>query len=158
MLLLLISVSMCFPQAPETTRQTAEKPDLNGSWMILCYERDGKPVDEAKNATVTIKDNVISFQAKDGTSKIKSMRCEFIKPGHIRVTEVDSVSTTGTEQAKEGVVVATKDYLAVCLHDENAGRNENAGRGQETSSSQISSSPSFKSKCTVILKRSDSTR
>jgi hypothetical protein len=152
MLSLLISVSMCFPQAPETTRQIAEKPDLNGSWMVLCYERDGKPVEEAKNAIVTIKDNVISFQAKDGTSKIKSMRCEFTKPGHVRVTEIDSVSTTGTEQAKEGVVVATKDYLAVCLHD------ENAGRGQESSTSQTSTNPSLKSKCTVILKRSDSSR
>ena len=142
--------STFFPQGRETAR-TTEKPDLNGSWTVVCYERDGQPIAEAKNATVTIKDNQISFQCKDGTTKIKSMQCEFGKPGHIRVTETDAASTTGErssgEKAKEGVVVATKEYLAVCLHDESTGRSQEA-----------SASPSMKSKCTVILKREGSDR
>jgi hypothetical protein len=152
MLSFLISIAMVLPPNQETQRPTTEKPDINGSWVVLCYERDGNPVAEAKNATVTIKDNLISFQAKDGSSKIKSMRCEFVKPGHIRVTEIDAVSTTGdrsaTDQVKEGVVVATKDYLAVSLHD-----NSEQRRGQI-----VTENPTVKPKCTVILKRAESNR
>ncbi len=155
MLTLLMSAVMFFPQGRTSDQANANKHDLDGSWTVLCYERDGQPVSEAKNATVTIKDNTVTFQAKDGTTKIKTMRCEFGKPGHIRVTE-SAASTqngndgngSGNEKAKEGVVVCTKDYLAICLHDENASTTQTDG----------ASSPSTKSKCTVILKREGSSR
>ena len=152
MLTLLVSLAMFFPQGRAADQ--ANKPDLDGNWTILCYEKDGQPVSEAKNATVSIKDNTVTFQAKDGTTKIKSLRCEFTKPGHIRVTETDASAGkgidgngSGGDKAKEGVVVCTKNYLAICLHDENTSTDK-ASDG----------SPTTKTKCTVILQREGSGR
>jgi len=201
---MLLSVGLMFPQTQgrqtptDRAQPTAggDRLDLDGNWTVLCFEKDGQPVEAAKNATVTFKDNMIKFEGKDGTSKVKSMRIEFDRPGHIRVTEMEptsaGTSTTnrgttasgstdnhGAGKAESGVYVATKDYLAICLHDESAEHGSGTGTGtgtgrsgsgtggtalgsgsQGSQGSQLSSSgfASSKTKCTVILKREGASR
>jgi len=181
MLTLLMSVALMVPQQgqsgqgqnPSRADGTAEKMDLDGNWTVLCYEKDGQPVEAAKDAVVTIKDNMVQFQAKDGTSKIKSMKLQFDRPGHLRVTETDATSGSGTtgsgrgttggtadHSAKAGVYVHTKDYLAVCVHDDATATDRGqgtTGSGQGSTTTSGRSSGSEKGKCTVILKKTSAT-
>src|SRR4249919_3025573 len=93
----MISIAFLFPQVgtAKTERPVAQEAaktaTLDGNWTVVCCERDGQPVDAARNATVTFKDNTIKVEAKDGTIKMKSMRVEFDKEGTLRVTESDSL-------------------------------------------------------------------
>ena len=155
---ILISIALLFPQvgtaktAQPVAQEVAKTASLDGNWTVVCYERDGQPVDAAKNATVTFKDNTIKFEAKDGTTKMKSMRVEFGKEGTLRITESDSLVSAEkgarAEQAKAGVYVLSKNYLAICVHDETAVRD---GAATE----RIGGNPSMKSQCTILLKRTE---
>jgi uncharacterized protein (TIGR03067 family) len=156
---MLISIAFLFPQAgqaqvaPPATAEAAKTATLDGNWTVVCYERDGQPVDAAKNATVTFKDSTIKFEAKDGTTRMKSLRVEFGKEGTLRATEIDSAVSTGTgaraEPSKAGVYVLSKNYLAICLHDDATGK-DTTGAERTTGSP-----PATKSQCTIFLKRAD---
>jgi uncharacterized protein (TIGR03067 family) len=156
---MLISIAFLFPQAGQVqaaqpaTQEAAKTATLDGNWTVVCYERDGQTVDAAKNATVTYKDNTLKFEAKDGTTKLKSMRVEFGKEGTLRVTEIDSVlsaeKSAGADPTKAGVYVLSKNYLAICLHDEVTGKD---AAGAERTTASL---PATKSQCTIFLKRAD---
>jgi len=158
------------PQA-QGQRDSSPPMSIDGNWTVICLEKDGQPVPNAKDVTVSIRDNTVTFNCPANTAekdKVKAMRLEFSPGGKIRVTEAgadgkfSNTSTTpgaapGTasnaagHEAKAGVYVLSRDYFAVCVHDESgregvvpAGARDQAGK------------PSGKSHCTVILKRSDS--
>ncbi len=121
---------------------------LDGNWTVVCLEKNGSPVADAKNLTVTVRNNVATFS---DSNKQKAMRFEFAPDGRIRVTEMEGTGTgagtgtgTGTTAAqpgrpgqpvrpgvgapgspahnetKTGVYVLAKDYFAVSLHDTSA--------------------------------------
>ena len=143
----------------------ADKMALDGNWTVVCYEKNGQPVADAKDKTVSFKNNVITFTGTDEKSKaMKAMRVEFAANNMIRVLETDASETVSTEDskttplgkdAKSGTYILTRDYLAVCLQDTASGTG--AG-GTEKPAGDSASRPQSKSYCTVILKRSDSGR
>jgi uncharacterized protein (TIGR03067 family) len=138
-----------------TAAEPPAAPAIDGNWTVVSYEKNGQPMAEAKDCTVTVKDNTFTFSPKDGSTKMKAMRAEFGPMATLKITETDAISTNAPAdksagEAKQGVYVLSQDYLAICLHD-TAGRptpgenRETTGRDQKTASN--------KSYCTVILKR-----
>ncbi len=159
----LVVVTFVAPPAPpapadETKPQMAS---LDGSWTVLCYEKDGQPVAEAKRMTVTVKDNVATFTdgaADEKDSKQKAMKFAFGLQGTIRVSEIEGTASAATDpssdkKAASGIYGMTKDYLAICLHDE-ASTGKRGDDSKETPvKDERAGQPNAKSKCTVILQR-----
>lgn len=133
-------------QNQQNQNREAVTPKIEGSWTVVSYEKDGQPMAEAKNCTVTIKDNMITFEGKEGKAP-KAMRLEFANMGKLRATEIENVSDRpDATKAKDGVFVCTQDFLAVCVHDTDAtNRNPNAANNGTPT----------KSKCTVVLQRAN---
>jgi|GEM_PF-2893533 len=149
----LLVTTLVLAQAP--TPAPAESPDkaptakpgaaqsLDGNWTVVAYEKNGQPMAEAKDVTVMIKDNTVTFTPKDAKTKMVAIRLEFPQPGMIRATEMESGSGSGTPdksdpndkaapagkagQAKQGVYVLAQDYLAICIHD---AKGSGTGSGQ----------------------------
>lgn len=154
----LILSAMMFAQAPDAPRaEPTAKPQatasLDGSWTVVCYEKNGQPMAEAKDCTVTVKDNVATFTPKDDKTKIMAIRIECGQNGTIQATEMTGASAENKpadrQQAKSGVCVKTQDYVAICIHDtgaNKAGATPNAKTDQDIGTET-------KSYCTVILKR-----
>jgi len=164
------------PGQQPATPQGQQRPgdasphSIDGNWTVICLEKNGQPVAEAKNVTVSIRDNVVTFTSPANTAerdRMKAMRLDFSGEGKIRVTEAGADgkfantapgaapgTTTGAapgsagNQSKPGVYILTRDYLSVCIHDEQP--REGAAARTEVGK------PSGKSYCTVVLKRSDS--
>jgi len=165
------------PGQPNTAQAQGQRDSsppmaIDGNWTVVCLEKNGQPVAHAKDVTVSIRDNVVTFNCPANTAekdKIKAMRLDFSPGGKIRVTEAgadgkfSNTSTTpgaaspgnapgsANTEAKAGVYVLALDYFAVCVHDESgregvvpAGARDQVGK------------PNAKSHCTVILKRADS--
>jgi hypothetical protein len=157
-------------------------PSIDGNWAVLCLERDGQPVPNARNVTVHVKDNVVTFKCPDGTpekDKVRAMRVEFGRWGTLRVTEANAdgkfeiidpqpipgtaANPTGAVRHlhKTGVYVLTHDYLAICLHEGPTHRESAStgtvqlagGTNQPVVTADIK--PIVKSHCSVILKRID---
>ena len=171
---LILSAVLVLAQAPTPAPgQGRDAPrdntpiSINGSWTVICYEKDGKPMPEAKNVTVTVKDNMITFTgAKD--NMMAPLKVDFGQQGTIRVTETqatDSTKPTPSEkrgQPMTGVYVLTSEYLAICLHDNAPAQPGDVTPAGGTTAGQQNQNqnqnPSqMKSKCTVILKRGDRT-
>jgi uncharacterized protein (TIGR03067 family) len=143
-------------QNPGGATRPADKADakaekLEGTWTVVAIEKDGQPMQDAKDMTVTVKDNTITCSGKDGKPAM-TCKLEFTGPGKAKVMMTEG-GATGTEPAtnarkdggkegsKEAVYVLTSDYLAVCVHDDT---NKTAATTTE---------PNSKSKCSIILKR-----
>ena len=156
----LLLSAVLFTQAPATPQAKPGEPaptakvdaakSLDGNWTVVCYEHDGKPMAEAKDCQVMIKDNVATFTCKDDKNKIKAMRFECGEKGTIRATEVDPKSEGKPADAKTmaGVCVRTADFIAICVHptDANTKTGTDGKPGTETGDNA-------KAGCTVILKR-----
>ena len=157
---LLLSVALVTAQDPTTTAKASKATALDGTWTVLSAEKNGEAVKDAKDMTVTVKDNVITCNCvKSGTT----MRIEFTGPGKGRVTttegkETDKVAAKDGEKAaaKDAVFVLTSDYLAVCVHDEKPSLGvDGKPRDRNTDAAY---QPSTKGQCTVILKRTDAAK
>lgn len=140
------------PIAPQdgAEKSPGDKPSLEGTWTVVCFEKDGQPVEDCKNSQVTIKNNRITFEPKEGKEGKgpKTLRLQFAQQGKLRVTEIqDSTSDGDPADAKEGVYVLTQDYLAVCVHSEKSATSADAA-------GTVAIEPNAKSRCTVILQRS----
>ncbi|QEL19223.1 hypothetical protein [Limnoglobus roseus] len=140
-------------RAEEPQRTTSNK-SIDGTWTVLCAEKDGQPLAEAKDITVTVKDNVFNVRCKDG--KEMSLKMEFTGPGQAKMTE-ENAPTTNTDAIKksqgpkEAVYVLTNDFLSICVHhDKNTGDIKPASATDETGRA------SSKSYCSFVLKRTDS--
>lgn len=172
---------------------------LDGTWTVVAIEKNGQAMPDAKDMTVTIKDNTITCSGKDGKQSM-TMKMDFTSPGQARVMMTDGSGTSGTGGtggttdrgtgtggtggadrgtgksddkggSKQAVYVLTNDYLAVCIHDDqaNSGGRGTGGTGSTdrgtgtggqggtgTITTGNSTQPSAKSFCSVILKRSGS--
>jgi hypothetical protein len=155
----LILSAMMFAQAPDAPRaEPTAKPQatasLDGSWTVVCYEKNGQPMAEAKDCTVTVKDNVATFSPKDEKTKIMAIRIECGQNGTIQATEMAGAGSENKpadrQQAKSGVCVKSQDYVAICIHD--AGANK-AGAATPNAKTEQEIGTETKSYCTVILKR-----
>ena len=170
-------------QKDRTKGEKTDKADmsnaLDGTWTVVCIEKKGEPMKDAKDMTVVVKDNMITCSGKDGKPAM-SVKFEFTKPGHAKVMIDESANGTGSggtgatgatdrqdgksTDAKGGskaaVYVLTKDYLAVCIHDESAssstGGSGGTGKDNEVSGGEgkiTTSKPSNMSSCSIVLKR-----
>jgi hypothetical protein len=126
-------------------RSAPKHESIDGDWTIMCLEKDGQPVPNAKNITVHIQNNVATFKCPEGTAdkdKVRSMRIRFGHHGTVHVTEANADGkfeqaetggagaataappagnagggTAGEHHgAKTGVYVLTHDYFALCVH------------------------------------------
>lgn len=128
------------PARPDAAKKDGT-PTLEGSWTVLCLEKDGQPVPDAKDMTVTLKDGALTCQCP----KTKmTMKIEFTGPGKGKVT-AGAAKEGEKAETKDAVFVMTNDYLAICVHDE-----------QATTGSVTTYTPSSKSACSLVLKRSGS--
>lgn len=166
-LLCVAAVTLAQNQNPGGTRPAdtakADKANaMDGTWTVVAIEKDGQPMQGAKDMTVTIKDNTITCNGKDGKQAM-TVKFEYTGPGKAKVMMTDGGTTgaTGTDRkepatadkkdggkegSKEAVYVLTSEYLAVCVHDDKA------------DSGAITTNPSSKSKCSILLKRSGSAK
>jgi hypothetical protein len=83
------------PDAAPSAKPGAAQ-SLDGNWTVICYEKNGQPMAEAKDVTVMIKDNTVTFSPKDAKTKIMAIRLEFPQPGMIRATEMEGASGSGS--------------------------------------------------------------
>lgn len=153
---LLLSPFQDTPRGSDEKSTSANQAKLEGTWTVICMEKDGQPQEDCKNAQVTIKDHMITFEPKEGKEGKgpKNLRLQFAGQGKLKVTEVEgSSSTNDSANGKEGVYVLTGDYLAVCVHSEKSGT-----QNTDDAAGAVSTGPTSKSKCTVILQRSSKTR
>lgn len=160
----LILSAALFAQAPETPKaeapaRPAATQSLDGNWTVICYEKNGQPMAEAKDCQVLVKDNVATFSPKDDKTKIMAIRLELGQNGTIKATEMADASTTtkpeDKQQQKTGVIVKTQDYVAICIHDSAAGAKPGTEPGTKT---EVPVGTEGKAYCTVILKRAGAER
>lgn len=178
--ILLAQAPQAGTQPPGRDTQPSAR-SLDGTWTVLCFEKNGQAVPEAKNMTITIRNNVATCSG-DEKNRPKSMRLEFGQNGTIRVTELDAAAgapgaaapgaapTARTEGAagehagaKTGHYILTKDFFCVCLKDGQAaggGRDVQPGARAGAADTQpgtfSTTVPAGKpDACVVILKKSD---
>ncbi len=150
----LLLSAVLFAQVPAPTATKAEPANatasLDGSWTVVCYEKNGQPMAEAKDCTVTMKDNVATFTCKNEKDKIMAIRFECGQNGTIKATEIANAGTEpkpgDKSQTKTGVIVKTTDYVAICVH-------EGGKPGEEPKTGEQPVSAETKAYCTVVLKR-----
>jgi uncharacterized protein (TIGR03067 family) len=155
----------------------AKDQSLNGTWTVVSLEKNGQPQPDAKNYTVKAEGNTITCSSQDGKPAM-TWKVDFQPNGQIRVTEQDQqggspaaqpgkpADTAGRDNAnqKSGVYVMTSDFLAVCLHDNNAGGGNAGGNTDRSANSTVkdreqdatrsgASQPTNKSYCSIVLKR-----
>jgi uncharacterized protein (TIGR03067 family) len=159
------------PRPADTGKADPAKANaLDGTWTVVSIEKNGEPMKDAKDMTVTVKDNTVTCSGKDGKPAM-TVRFEFAGPGQARVTMDEGANAerrtgTGTGTAdkpaddtkkpadggkpgtKAAVYVLTSDHLAVCIHDDKA-----PATGDRTGA--ITTQPSAKSYCSIILKRAE---
>jgi len=157
-----------------TTSAREKSAMLDGTWTVLSVEKNGQPMTDAKMKTVTIRNNIITCNSSENHD-MKVMRIEFGPEARVRVTDVsndrnaannDAANTginnnsTPNEHAKMGVCVLSKDFFALCLHDD-AKTNTTSNTSEDTRTSMKADEnfiahPHSKSKFTIILKRAGS--
>ena len=154
----LLLCAMLAPQI-ESPTPTNVSPDrdtpaisIDGNWTVLCVEKNGEPVADAKNKTVNIANNTVT--CKSDPAHIKTMRLEFGPHTMIRVTEINDHGTA--EKPKTGVYILGKDFMSICLHDDAAMAHSRLTDGERTSLKvDFNQKPHAKSDCTIFLKRAD---
>lgn len=177
------------PPAPPADRQPQDRAasadkSLDGQWTIVCLEKNGQPMPEAKNMTVKCEGNTITCSAKDGKPAM-TLKVTFGQNGTIKVTELNATGTQPAEAGKpadtagrdsaamgtkSGVYVMTSEYLAVCIHDDARGASDRSGgRGADATPAvdggrpgvdrEVAANggnPTAKSYCSIVLKRDGS--
>lgn len=138
---LMMSMTAAPPEAVAPT-------NLDGAWTVICFEKNGQAVAEAKRKTITVKDGTFTCRGKDGKPGM-TFKVDFTKErGQFTMTEIqnDEGKPTDKADAKAGVYVLTNDFLAICVHD--------------TTSPIVTEKhgPSGKNVCSIILKREGSGR
>jgi len=176
----MLMMAMLAAQTPADQPQTGEgardkSAMLDGTWTVLCVEKNGQPMTDAKMKTVTIRNNIITCNSTENHD-MKVMRIEFGPEARVRVTDITNdpnaanagikntggrnTESTGKEHAKSGVCVLAKDFLAICLHDD--AKAETASNASDRTSTSLKpnenfvSHPNAKSKFTILLKRAGS--
>lgn len=150
MLAVLLSASIAVPAPPAGTADAAKS--LDGTWTVVCLEKNGQPQPDAKDMTVKAEGNTITCNGKDGKAAM-TWQVSFAQEGKVRVTEISSTGTaadgTRGKESKAGTYIMTSDYLAICLHNEDQQNRDS----NNAAAAADGSGPQTKSKCTIILKR-----
>ncbi|CAN5527913.1 hypothetical protein BH11PLA2_BH11PLA2_45500 [soil metagenome] len=107
------------------------KVSVDGNWVVVCMEKDGAPVSEAKDSVITAKGDTFKCSKTGMTWKI-----DFADKGMVNVQATEGEGKAPV--AKTGVCVQGNDFIALCLHDAN---------------SSTSTDGAQKNKCTILLKR-----
>ena len=154
--LLVVGVSVVAQQpARDEPRKPAPAHSIDGSWTVISAEKNGQPMADAKDMTVTVRDNTITCNGKDGKAAM-TFKVDFQKIGHAKVTDQSAGATDKDKGAtREAVYVLTSDYLAVCVHDDKAGGEVQPASGTDRTGS---GQPASKSYCTLVLKRTSGER
>lgn len=104
--LVLAVVAGFLAPAPQDAK---DKEAIQGTWVVVSAERDGKAIDDAKGGKVTFKDGTVTIKTKDeeqkGTYKIDASK----KPKTIDVTEGDKTGFL------PGIYTLEGDTLKICL-------------------------------------------
>jgi uncharacterized protein (TIGR03067 family) len=137
---LLLSAAAMASAAPD------DKPvNLDGNWTVLAAEKDGQPMADAKDMTVTIKGDTITCNGKDG-KKAMSVRVEFGPKGTVKVTDTTNAAPGDKPESKEGVYIHTRDFLSVCVH-------KAGDRPEPGAAAAPAGTPDAKYSCVIFLKR-----
>jgi uncharacterized protein (TIGR03067 family) len=112
--------------------------NLDGNWTVVAIEKNGQPVEDAKNMTVMAKGNTFTCTGKDSKPAM-TWKIEFGGQGTVSVQVQEG---DGAAMAKKGVYVLTKDMIALCLHAE-----------ESAAGAVTTTGPNTKSHCSIILKR-----
>lgn len=152
----LLGVTVAVAEEPKSAPNPAATKSIDGTWTVLCAEKDGQPMPDAKDITVTVKDNVFWVKVKDG--KEMKLKMEFTGPGMAKVTEEaptkdDAPKTDKAHGPKSAVYVLTNDFLSICVHHDKA-----EGDIKAASATEPVGQASSKSYCSFVLKRSDGER
>ncbi|MBX9626167.1 MAG: hypothetical protein K2X82_20380, partial [Gemmataceae bacterium] len=88
------------PAAPGAAADRAAPPgnvSLDGNWTVVCLEKNGQPVPNAANMTVTVRGNTVTFDAGKATgqpaagpNQMRAMRLDFGRDGRVYVTEANA--------------------------------------------------------------------
>ena len=126
---------------------------LDGNWTVLCAEKDGQPLPDIKDMTVTIKGDTITCNGKDG-KKTMVMRVEFGPKGTVKVSDITNAAPGDKPEQKEGVYIHTRDFLSVCIHKA-ADRPPPppAGAAPPAADRPDPTKPDAKYSCVIFLKR-----
>lgn len=87
----------------------AGNASLDGNWTVVSLERNGHPVPNAQNMTVTVRGNTVTFDAGKATGQpvggqgqMRAMRLDFGADGRVYVTEAGADGKFGTGGATPG--------------------------------------------------------
>jgi hypothetical protein len=146
---------------------------IDGTWTVLSVEKNGQPVPGAKNMTVHVKDNIVTFDSRGGEAdkdnkgdngnkgQMPGMRVSFGPNGTILVAEANGdgvIESPGARppvggrshgSVKTGVYILSHDYMAICIHDVAPQPIQQAG------APLLTSGPTSQTRCTVFLKRAN---
>lgn len=157
---LLCSLAVSFAQQParpadQGKADPAKTNALDGTWTVVSIEKNGEPMKDAKDMTVTVKDNTVTCSGKDGKPAM-TVKFEFTGPGQAKVMMTEGANGTDRkDDAKAGtkaaVYVLTSEYLAVCVHDDKT--TTGTGTGDTGTGAITTNAPSPKSACSIVLKR-----
>ena len=116
-----LATAAFFAAAPEDKPKPADNTNtpavsLDGNWTILAAEKDGKPMPEAKNMTVTAKGDTITCSGKDG-KPATTMKVAFGPNGTVTVHETNASAGDAKPVEKKGVYVLTDNYFSLCVCD-----------------------------------------
>jgi hypothetical protein len=155
------------PIADDARRADSPPPNappvvLDGTWTVLCLEKHGQPMKEAKLKTVSIRNNIITCNSTE-THPMKVMRVEFGPDATVRVTDITKEEGMAvnapanrdpakSEKPMSGVCVVAKDYFAICLHDM---ASPDGARTSMKPAETFTSEPQTKPHFTLVLKRNN---
>src|SRR4051812_15407032 len=93
-------------------------PKLDGKWLVVYAEKDGKPVNAWEQQQVTAKGGVLSFEEE---GKMHAYRLKFGPKNAVTASAVDAAGGEEQEDAKKGegsqsgVYIAGRDYFCLSL-------------------------------------------
>jgi hypothetical protein len=132
------------PQPPQPGQPRPADPtattSLDGTWTVVAFERNGRPVADADTMSVTIRNGLITFTGGDESARLRPMRLEFAPNGMVRLIETPPADPPGTRPgttppdapkterpvapgstpgvpARTGVYVLTRDFFVLSLND-----------------------------------------
>jgi hypothetical protein len=115
---------------------------LDGTWRVVCYEKDGQPQPDAQGMAVKAEAGTVTCTGKDGKAAL-TLRLAFGQNGTVQVTETGGDTAAPAPAARAGVYVLTRDFLAISVNEEAGGTTPRpAVEGQ-----------GGKARCSVILRR-----
>jgi len=129
----LIVTALLAAAADKPAGGQAAAPKLDGKWLVVYAEQNGRPINAWEQQQVTVAKNVLSYEEE---GKKRSLRLKFGPKQTVTVSEGGSSEGGGEEQAdakegagkgtRSGVYIAGRDYFCLSL---TGGAKAGAGEG-----------------------------